>query len=249
MTLEARGLAKKIGNFSLTDISLACSPGEVTGIAGANGAGKSTLLKLLSGILRVDSGLVLANGQDILRMTPRERAKSVSILLQETPSPFNFVVEDVVRTAGYFIGKNEDNLDSVLGSMGISELSGRRFHELSGGEKRLVMLAALLYQDSSICLLDEPFSFLDVDKEIRTTRAINQLKKEGKAVVITLHDMNALMRLADHTVLMKRGEIVAKGKTVDILTPENAYLTYGVRFSEYMSPEGKRLIADDLLQI
>ncbi|MCL4329444.1 MAG: ABC transporter ATP-binding protein [Candidatus Thermoplasmatota archaeon] len=249
MSLELVSVSKRRGTFRLEGISIRAEDGGILGIAGPNGAGKSTLLKVMAGILPPDSGTMTIDGRDISSMSLRERAGKISILFQETPAPFNFGVKDVIRTSGYFIGGREDNIDRVLESVGIAELGGRPFHELSGGEKRLVMLSALLYQNTKVCLFDEPFSFLDVDKEMRIARTIRKLRDEDRLVIVTMHDINGLLRLADSALLMKKGVQVAYGTVGDVITVENIYRTYGVRFAEYDSPEGRRMVPEESMAI
>lgn len=230
MSLEARKLSYSRGPFSLRDISLSVASNTILGIGGPNGSGKSTLLKLLYGFYRPTGGEILVDGSPISGMNPSTVSRKMAVVSQEISEPFNFTAGEVVELSGY---SRSDDAVTVLDSMescGISHLRYRPFSELSGGEKRLVMIAASIYQDSEVILMDEPTAFLDVDKEMKVVNIIRKLKEKGKTLVLVLHDINLLYRISDTVSLLKQGEVVCSGPVKEVLTVENLQRAYSVKF-------------------
>ncbi|MGC8505974.1 MAG: ABC transporter ATP-binding protein [Thermoplasmata archaeon] len=247
MMLEISNVSFRRGNFSLKELHLRAQNGDVIGIVGPNGSGKSTFLRTIAGILKKESGEIRYNGRDIEEYHHVERPRIISMLSQETPNPFSFTVSDVIRTAGYFTGRPLEGIKKSLRKLDIENLYKRQFSQLSGGEKRLVMLAALIYQDADVCLMDEPFSFLDVDKSMKVFRIVRSLKEENKIVIVTMHDINMIWNLCDSVLLMKKGGMVASGTPEEVLNEENLQKTYGIPFSRYDSPEGPRFVPSEFL--
>ncbi|MCL4327675.1 MAG: ABC transporter ATP-binding protein [Candidatus Thermoplasmatota archaeon] len=247
MMLEIRGVSFSRGNFRLKELGLNAQNGDVVGIVGPNGSGKSTFLRIIAGILKKESGEIRYNDRDINEYQHMERPRIISMLSQETPNPFSFTVSDVIGTAGYFTGRPPEGIKRSLRKLGIENLYKRQFSQLSGGEKRLVMLATLIYQDADVCLMDEPFSFLDVDKSTKVFRIVRSLKDENKIVVVTMHDINMIWNLCDSVLLMKNGSMVASGTPEEVINEENLQKTYGIPFSHYDSPEGPRFVPSEFL--
>lgn len=230
MFLELEGLHFRNGQFSLSDISFSVPEGSVLGIGGQNGSGKSTLLKLIYGFNRPNGGSVKLGGSLLSRMSPREISREIAVVSQETSEPFNFTALEVVKLSGY---SRDDDRMSPLDAMetcGISHLAPRMFSELSGGEKRLVLIAAAIYQDAGIILMDEPTAFLDVDKEQKVKGIIKDLMEHGRTLVLVLHDINLLNGLCTHVVLLREGRIVAAGEKEDVLSLENLEKAYSLKF-------------------
>jgi iron complex transport system ATP-binding protein len=245
--LEISGVSYTRGIFRLQDISFSAEKGTVVGIVGPNGSGKSTLLRVIAGILKQEAGNIRFNGIDIATYQQRERPKIISMLSQETPNPFSFTVNDVIKTAGYFTDRPLEGVMRSLRKLDVEYLFNRPFSQISGGEKRLVMLAAMIYQDAEICLMDEPFSFLDVDKSMKIFRIIKALKKENKIVIVTMHDINMIWNLCDSAILMKNGTLVASGNPGEVVNETTLQKTYGIPFSRYDSPEGPRFVPSDFM--
>ncbi len=232
MLLEARNLVFRRGRFSLEYISFTAQPGTITGIGGRNGSGKSTLLRLLYGFYKPESGDVLVEGRNIRTMSPREISRRISVVNQEVSEPFNFTVSEVVSISGYSRENGKPAVSDVLSMCGIEHLEHRPFNEISGGERRLSIIAAAIYQDSGIMLMDEPTAFLDVDKELRVIGIVRKLREQGRNIVLVLHDVNLLYRICDNVVLLNNGRIVAAGKKEDVMTLDNLRKTYSVEFRE-----------------
>ena len=249
MYLEARDLQFTRGNFKLDGITFSAGDGTVTGIGGQNGSGKSTLLRLLFGYYRAEKGEVLVNGRNIAHLAAREVSRMISVVSQDVSEPFNFTVGDIVSMSGYSISGKKAPVEDVLDLCGIPELRYRPFTEVSGGEKRLAIIAAAIFQDADILLMDEPTAFLDVDKEMKVIEIIRNLKSRGRNVIVVLHDVNLLYRICDQVILLKRGKIMALGPREEVMTKENLSRTYSVDFADIENGGPYRFAPKNMMQL
>jgi len=238
MKIEASDLEYANRNFHLNVDHLTVEEGSITGIGGPNGSGKSTLLRLLYGYLKPRNGAVLIDNESMYDMKSFQVARKISVVQQETPTPMNFTVEDIVSMSKYAKPMDSKLLEESLDQCGIGHLRKRKFEELSGGERRLVMIAGALYQGTDIIMLDEPTTFLDVDKELRIVELILSLKRLGKTIILVLHDINLLRRICNTVIMMKDGKVIDQGYPSRMFTPELLEKTYGSMFLSFNTPEG-----------
>ncbi len=243
MSLELEGVGLTRGNFELKNINLNVAENTVLGIGGKNGSGKTTLIRVMYGFLHRDSGIIRIDDKVLEDLKIIERARKLSIVNQDISEPFNFTVEDVVSLSGYSLEKKKD-IQDALDLCGIGYLRNRSFSEISGGEKRLVIIAAAIHQDAKYVIMDEPTAFLDVDKELRVMNIIRSLKKNGRTVILVMHDVNLIYTLCDNVALIKDGSIIAAGPTRDTMTTENMFNTFGVRFRIYDNGTPYRFIPE-----
>ncbi|WP_162509391.1 ABC transporter ATP-binding protein [Thermogymnomonas acidicola] len=221
----------RLGSFSVRDVTIPLEKGRINGIGGKNGSGgKSTLLRAIYGYLRLDRGAILIDGREIGEYSERERASKISVVHQEHPEPISFRVRDIVSLYGTWSGSSL-SLESVAARTGIAHLMDRDFSTLSGGEKRLVMIAAALYQDTEFVLMDEPTAFLDVDRELLVYDLIRQASLMGKTVVVVLHDVNSLAALCHRITFMKEGQVVAHGRPEEVLRTDILERVYDTGFT------------------
>ncbi len=244
MSLELENVNFRRGSFSLKNIDIKVNEHAVLGIGGQNGSGKTTLVRVMYGFLHRDSGTIRLDGKVLEDYSIIDRARKISVVNQEISEPFNFTVEDVVSLSGYS-SKEERDIDAALDLCGIGYLRNRSFSEISGGEKRLVIIAAAVYQNSKFVIMDEPTAFLDIDKELRVMKIIRSLKNAGKTVILVMHDINLLYNLCDNVVFIKNGSIVASGSTEDTMTVENLLKTFDVKFKIYDNGTPFKFIPDD----
>ncbi|GAC1359568.1 MAG: ABC transporter ATP-binding protein [Ktedonobacteraceae bacterium] len=221
----------------LYDVSLYVQRGEMIGLLGPNGSGKTTLLRLVSGLLRPQSGKILLQGRDLQRWGRRGAAQRIAVVPQELHIPFAFTVEHMVslgRTPFVkpFLGERTQHdqtvVEDALQAAGVAPFADRIFNELSGGERQRVMIAMALAQEPILLLLDEPTSHLDIKYQIETLELVQRLNRErGVTVIAAMHDLNLASRYFARLLLFQRG-IVADAGPAEALEPGLLSRVYGV---------------------
>lgn len=201
-------------------------PGELIALLGPNGTGKSTLLKTVAGIVSRLSGHIFFDEKDISRLSPREKAKEISIVLTEPIGIGNFSVTEILQLGRYpykgWWGRSEVNderiIRNALESTKIAHLANRQLAELSDGEKQKVMIARALAQDTDYILLDEPTSHLDLPSKIEVMALLKELAHQWrKAILVSTHDLNLAIQAADKFWLInKKGEF-QRGTNEDLI--------------------------------
>ncbi len=229
--------------------SLTIRSGSTSALLGPNGVGKTTLMEVILGWRKPAEGHVLVNGTDVGRMPPRERGKTMALVPQNEQMPFAYSALEYVMlgraahlpplsapgTRDHDIGMN------ALEAVGIPQLAGRSVTRLSGGELRLVLIARALAQEPSIMLLDEPTNHLDPANREKILGILNNLNAKGITLIISSHEPDLVLRLADEVVLMKAGSAPESGPVMDLMTPEKLEQVYGVS-ARIVDVEDRRLI-------
>ena len=238
MRLEVLGVSFRYDSVpALEGVTFSIRAGELTAIVGPNGAGKTTLLKCINRVLRPLKGAVLLDGRDLSGLPRREIAKLMGFLPQEQVNPVPLRVLDVVllgrtpylRKLAQPGRRDIEVAHSALEAVGIKHLADRLFSELSGGERRKVLLARALAQEPKALLLDEPTAHLDLRSQIEVMELLRSLAGRGLAVLMATHDLNLASRFADKIIMLKEGRVLAIGKPDEVLTEENIMEVYGVR--------------------
>jgi iron complex transport system ATP-binding protein len=229
----------------LSEINLQVQPGEIVAIVGPNGVGKSTLIRAASGSLKPLAGRVLIGEQALTSMSASRRGQCVSVVSQALNLPEAFTVMDVVlmgRTPylNWFERENQQDHEIAMAAMERTEtesLALRRIGELSGGEQQRVLIARALAQATPVMLFDEPTAHLDMRHQERLLRLIRSLCREDQlAVMITLHDLNLVARLADRVALLSDGCVHSLGKPAEVLTPHTLADVYGIQIHVLTHP-------------
>ncbi|MFH0919659.1 MAG: ABC transporter ATP-binding protein [Fibrobacterota bacterium] len=237
MTLDVKNVIGGYGGAPvLNGISLSVGSGEILCLLGPNGVGKTTLFKAVLGLLKIDSGTITLDGQDIRALPRRELARAIAYVPQAHTPPFPYSVMDVVlmgRTAhlGPFASPSANDraiAEEALATLGVSFLKERIYTEISGGERQMALVARALAQQSRILVLDEPTSNLDFGNQVRVLEQINGLVKRGLGVLMTTHFPDHAFLCSTKVVLMQRNNIVSSGETAEIITEENLRSAYGV---------------------
>jgi energy-coupling factor transport system ATP-binding protein len=208
----------------LKGVTLDIYRGEIVAIMGANGSGKTTLVKHLNGLFRPYKGQVLLKGNDIEGRTVAENARSVGYVFQNVNHQF---FEETVLGELLFAPANLGvagdtamaRAHEVAASLGLGEreLAVSPFL-LSGGEKQRVAIASSLTMAPDIIVLDEPTLGLNQGLKERLAAILNNIKNEGRAVVLVTHDIEFAVLYADRVVLMAGGKAILDGSTRDVLT-------------------------------
>ena len=229
----------------LKNVDLALPAGKFTAILGPNGSGKTTLMKQINRILVPQSGRVTVSGVDVASMTPGDMARTIAYVPQMTGGILAGSVMDTIMLGRkpYIKWKpSEEDVEIVskcLMRFHLEEIAQRDFNALSGGQKQTVLIARALAQTPRMYLFDEPVSFLDVRNQLEIMNTARELvDRDGKTVIMVLHDLNMALRYADHVVMMKEGEVFAQGTPQEVITEENILAVYGthakIRGGEYV---------------
>lgn len=237
MTIKSKNVSFKYGtNLVLNDISLNFKKGSLYGILGPNGSGKTTFLKILNGILKLKYGVVSINKKNIKNLSSREIARIIAFVHQSSPLNFSYSVREIIKMGRYsHIGRysiesHEDReiIDEIIENFNLHEFANRNFNELSGGEQQKVIIARSIAQQSKILLLDEPTNHLDINYQIEFMEMLRQYIKEGKIVIIVLHDINLATQFCDKIVLLSEGRMKGFGNIEDIITKDNIKEVYNI---------------------
>lgn len=221
----------------LTDLCLSVERGEVLALIGPNGAGKTTLLRALGRLLRPDRGSLLLDGVDLWRLAPRAVARRLALAPQMHSGTWPLTVEQTVGLGraphrGWLLplsAQDREAVNRAMRRMDVYQFRNRSMHELSGGEQRRVILARALAQAADILLLDEPTAYLDLKYQMEILRlARGMAYDDGRAVVITLHDLNQAAMCADRIALLAGGQLQLAGTPEEVLTPARIEHAYGV---------------------
>ncbi|NLO98297.1 MAG: ABC transporter ATP-binding protein [Peptococcaceae bacterium] len=210
-------------------------------LLGQNGCGKTTLLKCLAGILPLSAGEVRINGKNLSAMSRREIALTIGYVPQEQETAFPFTVKEMVLVGrapslGFFSSPSAKDIaiaEEALERVGISKFKDKRFTELSGGERQLVLIARVLAQQAQILLLDEPTSHLDFKNQVVILRLIKDLAQEGRAIIMTTHNPNHAFIYSNRVALMHQGKILTLGNPAEVLLESNLSQAYGVNVRLY----------------
>ena len=217
----------------LWDVDLQVPPGVLMAIVGPNGAGKSTLIKAVLGLVRTAAGQVLVHGRPYA-----EQRKLVAYVPQRGSVDWDFPtsVLDVVMMGCYgSLGwlrrpgrKQREAAMAALGQVAMEDFAERQISQLSGGQQQRVFLARALVQNAGLYLMDEPFQGVDAKTERAIVTVLQQLRADGKTVVVVHHDLETVPEYFDQVLLLNVRRI-ACGPVDEVFTEENLRLTYGGR--------------------
>ncbi len=246
LTLDEFG-AFRSGRALGAPLDLRLMPGTVLGVVGPNGVGKSSLLSALAQAGVQSYGRVRFGEQDLAGMTSRARASVVSMLAQDLHAPEELRVRELVAVGAHASGSAtpESTAERALEAAGVSELSGRRFGALSGGQKQLVQIARVLAQDTPVVIFDEPTSALDLFHQRAVEQTMRRLGNDGKIVIAALHDLSLALNACTQILLLDREGDAHAGPPTDVLRPDLVHAAYGVRTAIHTTPRGRRYLSTE----
>lgn len=227
-TLSAKDLTLGYGDdIIIDDLNITIPKGEITVFIGSNGCGKSTLLRSLARLLKPKGGGVVLDGENIARMGTKDVAKELSILPQGPATPDGLSVMELVKQGRHpyrgflkqWSEEDENAVHSALDATNMLEYKDRPVDSLSGGQRQRAWIAMTLAQETDTILLDEPTTYLDMTHQIDVLDLLFDLnEKDGRTVVMVLHDLNLACRYAHHIVAIKDKDIFAQGRPEEIVT-------------------------------
>lgn len=231
IALRTAGLSKRFGGLSaVTDVSVELAVGEIHAVIGPNGAGKSTLVNLLSGDLKPTSGDVFLRENKVTMLGPGKRGllgigrsyqkttifptatvfENVRLAVQaHTPSAISLMQRATVER------DLRERTNMALATAGLSERAGTRANTLSHGEQRQLEIAMVVATDPKVVLLDEPLAGMSGSESRDMVELIRTLR-QGRAVLLVEHDMDAVFAVADRLTVMADGKVIGSGVPDDV---------------------------------
>lgn len=203
----------------LTDISFDLKGGEVLSVLAPNGGGKTTLFRCMLGLIKNYTGTISMDQKDIRGMGARKLSKYAAYVPQSHYPAFNYNVLDMVLMGTTPLlkstaspGKAEQDLaKEALTRLGIEHLEKRSFMQLSGGERRLVLIARAIARSSPLLILDEPTSDLDLGHQFMVLSHVDALRSCGLAVLMSTHDPAQAYACSDKVMALSAGRILSFG--------------------------------------
>ncbi|MBX7133157.1 MAG: ABC transporter ATP-binding protein [Fimbriimonadaceae bacterium] len=229
----------------LTGIAFKLSPGEIVALLGPNGSGKSTLLRTITKSLPPLAGSVRVAGESLDRLSYQDLSRRLAYVPQQESHVFAFTVREVV-----LMGRlpHSDSLFETTGDHRAAvramddadclHLADRPVTELSGGEAQRVLIARALAQETSLLLLDEPTSHLDVSHQLAIGDLLRGLAGKGYGILVAVHDLNWAATFAHRGLLLDRGHLVLDAAMPAILESSRLEETYGVAFQRVTDEVG-----------
>ncbi|ACV24950.1 ATP-binding cassette domain-containing protein [Methanocaldococcus fervens] len=241
--LRAENLSVGYGNYVVVKgINLEIKEGEILCIIGPNGAGKSTLLKTIASYLEPKEGVVYLNGKKIHDLKPKDLAKEMAVVLTERVNPGNMTGFDIIAIGRYpytdLFGRLSEKDKKIIvesaRAVNAEYLLKKNFFEMSDGERQKIMIARSLAQEPRVLILDEPTSFLDARHKIELTLLLRKLADEKNlAIVVTLHDIELALRIADKMALIKDHKVIAYGYPENIMKRDVVNNLYDLKNANY----------------
>ena len=218
------------------DLNLEINRGETLCLLGPNGCGKTTLLNCIHGDLSLYRGVIHLHNRPVTEMGASQIARKMGYVFQEHSAPFPYPVMEVVRMGraphlSLFQTPGQEDTriaESMLDRIGLLHLRNKRYTEISGGERQLVLIARSLAQEPEIVLLDEPTSHLDFRNQALILRMIRKLADRGLTIIMSSHFPNHALTLSCRVALMTKKGFVDVGPALDVMTDENLSRTYGI---------------------
>ena len=218
--IDVRGLTRSYGaKLAVDNLSLQAAPGEIVGFLGPNGAGKSTTVKVITGLIRPDSGTVTVCGFDVVR-EPLEVKRRLGYV------PETAAIYDSLSALEYLeLVACLHHLDpeparvrrrELLELFGLSAQAGQRLSEFSKGMRQKVVLAAALIHRPDVLVLDEPLDGLDASTAMVVKELLKKLADQGKTILFSSHILEVVERMCTRIVIINHGRVVTSGTAADI---------------------------------
>ena len=225
--LSVTDFRKAYGDFvAVSGISFAVSRGEIFGLLGPNGAGKTTILECLEGIRKGDGGNLKILGVDPSR-EPHKLGNLIGVQLQTSGLPADMTVDEAMKffSAYHGVAPRYDLLDRL----GLEEKRRTKYSQLSTGQQRRLALSLAVAHDPPVIILDEPTAGLDVATRSELHTLMQELKQQGRTIILATHDMAEAEKMADRVSILLRGKIVATGSPIDLTATGSGFTKVSVR--------------------
>lgn len=213
----------------LKGVSFSVDSGDILCLLGSNGTGKTTLIRCILGFREPPRGQITMEGRDVSCMKSAERAKLMAYVPQASTIAFPYRAEEVVmmgrvshlRTGAAHSARDHEIVRESMCRLKIEHLADRRFQELSGGERQMVLVARALAQEAKLLVMDEPTSNLDYHNQVRILAAIKHLASKGLGILMTSHYPDHAFLACSKVALLKGGRVMAAGDPNEVVTSES----------------------------
>jgi iron complex transport system ATP-binding protein len=224
-------------SFHIREVEFTLHQGKFAGIIGPNGSGKTTLFKGIAGELKLESGSVWLDNNDLNKMPLKEKARRIAVVTQFTESLDISLLDYVLMGRLPYRGKyqffeSKDDISIAEKYMKLTDvyhLRNKLMSQLSGGEQQLAGIARAFAQEPDLLLLDEPTSHLDISHQVQILNLIQSLSSDlGLTVLMIIHDLNLAGEYCDYLILLNEGRLYKKGTPEEVLkynTIEEVYKT------------------------
>ena len=230
--LETKGLVKKYsGRTVVNQIDISVERQSIVGLLGRNGAGKTTTFRMVIGMIVPDGGQVMFEGHNITSLPMYKRARLGMGYLSQEPSVFQRLsVRDnllaILETMSVTPGQRDQKADRLIERFGLTEVVNSQARFLSGGERRKLEIARAMVTNPSLILLDEPFSGVDPIAVEELQKGIRHLVHSGVSILITDHNVERTLEVADKAYIIDHGKVIGKGTPREIIQDELIIKSY-----------------------
>lgn len=230
--LETRGLVKKYsGRTVVNEVNISVAQRSVVGLLGRNGAGKTTTFRMTIGMIVPDGGSVIFEGTDVTKLPMFKRARLGMGYLSQEPSVFQRLsVRDnlraILETMSITRKERDRRTNELIERFGLEEVAKSQARFLSGGERRKLEIARAMVTNPSLVLLDEPFSGVDPIAVEELQGEIRRLVASGVSILITDHNVERTLEVADKAYIIDHGKVIASGPPRDIIKNELVRKSY-----------------------
>jgi ABC-2 type transport system ATP-binding protein len=222
MSLEIKKINKKYGDQdALIDVSFSLKKGDIVGFLGPNGAGKTTLMKIITSILKPDSGDITINGYDTQKNEISTK-KQIGYLAENNPLYKDMLVTEYLDFIAslYEIENKKDKVKEIIKKTGLESEIKKKIEELSKGYKQRVGIAAALVHDPNVLILDEPTTGLDPNQLIEIRKLIQEIGQE-KIVLLSTHILQEIPKICNHIIIINKGRIVENTRMQNLIKKSN----------------------------
>ena len=237
--LSVKNISKNIDSrIILRKIDFEINKGEIFGLLGPNGAGKSVTFNVLLGIMKPNQGDIYVDGNKITHLAIHERAKKFKLgYIPQNDSVFKGLsCEDNLRAIAEVVikdkKKQESRIQELLSDFNLGHLRKVKADNLSGGERKKLVIARALINNPKILLMDEPYGAVDPINVDMIKKIIIDLQKKGVSILITDHSAQNVLSIVDRCSIISGGEIITSGKPNEIINNNKArQLYFGENFN------------------
>ena len=230
--LETQGLVKKYsGRAVVNDVRITVGQRSIVGLLGRNGAGKTTAFRMIVGMIVPEAGQVFFDGHEITKMPMYKRARLGMGYLSQEPSVFQRLsvrenLMAILETMAIGRTERKRRATDLIERFGLTEVANSQARVLSGGERRKLEIARAMVTNPSLILLDEPFSGVDPIAVEELQTEIRRLVASGVSILITDHNVERTLEVADKAYIIDHGKVIAAGPPAEIIRNELVRKSY-----------------------